>query len=111
VTECFCGCGRRVPRFPLGTRAINKRGRLIEQRLAWARDVMPNLGDAAAWAEHGDEILAGLSRTVHGEFNPRLLDEAESREWMAYGRSIEAVAVRAGHPPIKKWLAHHDRKL
>ncbi len=27
--ECFCGCGEKVPRLPLGVRSINKRGKII----------------------------------------------------------------------------------
>jgi hypothetical protein len=33
--ECFCGCGRPIPRIPIGLRSMNTRGRLVSDRLAW----------------------------------------------------------------------------
>jgi hypothetical protein len=38
-------CGRSIPRFPLGVRAINMRGEHVRDRTAWAHEVMGDLPD------------------------------------------------------------------
>lgn len=95
--QCFCGCGRSVPRFPLGTRAINTRGKQVSERLRWAeehggRDV-PEL---AIWFVEGEHIAADLADVTHGELDPRALDERFVRRWQASGRDLLRNQVRGG---------------
>jgi hypothetical protein len=119
VKECFCGCGRRIGKFPLGQRSINKRGQLVAERLAYARAMRdrpkPDAIAEEAWAEihhgdpdwyeHGEEIIAGIRAAMHGEADARALDPDESGEWLAYGGNAELVEVQMlGSPPINSWL-------
>jgi hypothetical protein len=87
--DCFCGCGRTVPRFPLGTRAINTRGHQVVDRLRWAEEHggrdEPEL---AEWFEEGDGIVATLAGAMHDEIDPRTLDERRVRQWQAAGRDL-----------------------
>jgi hypothetical protein len=106
LARCFCGCGRALPRFPLGTRAINGRGRQVIQRLAWERDVLgTDLAEITDWRRDGEEIAAALRAAMHGDVDPRSLDERVVRDWQRFGRDIEVMAVRAGAQPINAWLA------
>jgi hypothetical protein len=92
--ECFCGCGRKVPRRAvLGAGPVNTRGRQVRDRLhkmeyeyGIPRDVDD---DTAAWYAEGDEIVADLAAVVHGELRPRDVDERWVREWQAVGRQAE----------------------
>jgi hypothetical protein len=107
VAECFCGCGRKVSRFPLGTRSMNNCGRDVSARLAWGRDVLAD-GLDKTWADDGDEIVRLIGEVTHGSMNPRELDPSPISQWQAYGRQVEALAMRKGAPPIKVWLARVD---
>jgi hypothetical protein len=105
--ECFCGCGRLIGRFPLGTRAINGRGKQVAERLAWARALEldeqdPTLKD---WFEEGDEIEAELRSAMHDEIDPRSLAPDKVGHWQRYGRNIERVVVGTGLPSINTWIA------
>lgn len=52
--DCFCGCGRRIPKFPIGTRAMNTRGKQVSERLSLIEDKNPHMigenGEVAAWS-------------------------------------------------------------
>jgi hypothetical protein len=102
--ECFCGCGRHISRFPLGNRSINGRGRYVTERLEWVRAIAPDEPEFPEWCQHGEEIVRKLRAAMHGEIDPRTLDEREVRHWQAYGRNIERVAGTMGYPPINVWL-------
>jgi hypothetical protein len=101
MTACFCGCGRAVPRFPLGIRSVNTRGRLVAERLAWARAIIGDDLDST-WLDDGDLILRDLRAAVHREIDPRALNEGSIREWQRVGGRVEAAVVAAGGPPIKR---------
>jgi hypothetical protein len=102
--ECFCGCGRAIPRFPLGTRAMNKRGRLVREQLAWAQAVAGDLEQYAEWYEEGDEIVATLAAAMHGEVDPRSVNEEWVGHWQEYGRHLQVAAAMHGMPSINDWL-------
>jgi hypothetical protein len=125
MTECFCGCGQAAPRFPLGIRTINKRGKLIRERLEWARAQIGEDGEPAGrpeWLAQGDQWLARLRTVVHGEPDPEVSDdmsaamlanrakpaldgtEEGTRRWMEEGRAVEALVVPRGATPINQWL-------
>jgi hypothetical protein len=104
AVECFCGCGRAIPRFPLGTRAMNKRGRLVREQLAWAQVVAGDLEQYAEWYEEGDEIVATLAAAMHGEVDPRSVNEEWVRHWQEYGRHLQVAAAMHGMPSINEWL-------
>lgn len=90
--DCFCGCGRNVPRFPLGMRSINSRGRQVVSRIAIMEGlIVRETADegAQAWYELGDEIVEALAEVMHGDADPRLLDESVVRGWQADGRRAE----------------------
>ena len=101
--ECFCGCGRRVPRFPLGIRSINTRGRQVVNRLdhnhavlsaAGIIDLEGETGPAVTdWFDEGQRIAEDLSLATHGELDPNLLDERSVRDWQARGRELERLAL------------------
>src|SRR4051794_12758640 len=90
--ECFCGCGRIVPRFPLGMRAINARGRQVAARIETMEGLIPRATadeGAEGWYAQGDEIVEALAEAMHGDADPRLLNEGAVREWQAEGRQAE----------------------
>lgn len=104
MRTCFCGCGRTVPRFPLGFRAINGRARQVDERVAWAE----SLGITAAesyddpdavriWLWSGHKLQALFLEVMHGERDPRSLDEAVVRQWQAYGRKLFRALRKAEH--------------
>ena len=91
--ECFCGCGRAVPRGPLSTlRAVNTRGQQVVERMAfveeWGGRKDPDAADY--WLEVGALIVKDLAAVVHGELSPRAVDEKGIRTWQAIGRDVEA---------------------
>ena len=106
--ECFCGCGRDIPKFPLGMRAINKRGRLVDERLEWGKALFGTSTEFDEWFGTGEAILGDLQAAMHGELNPRSLDEDEVRQWQVYGRNMERVAVENGLPGVNAWLRADD---
>ena len=123
MTECFCGCGRKVPRFPLGIRTINKRGQLVAERYDWAYPhvneegkhigefEVPGEEGEGTWLEHGATLIAMLRTIVHGEVGEEIKDSAHVEElaarhksgldatqafasdWLKQGWSIEYFAV------------------
>ncbi len=96
MKDCFCGCGRRVPRFPLGIRSINRRGAQVIARL---EEIERRGGreheELAGWFAEGEDIATSLAAAVHGELDPRSLDEQAVREWQAEGRSIAPSRAQA----------------
>jgi hypothetical protein len=63
--ECSCGCERKVPRFPLGLRSTNTRGRLVSDRLAWF-EVVVGFDDMFAsirkWVDDGYQLISEATR-------------------------------------------------
>lgn len=111
AAKCFCGCGRKIPKFPLGMRAINQRGQQVAERLAWFTDVTTgHEGAFADWIADGKWIIGDLQSAMHGETDPRSLDESVVRNWQTHGRSIEVSAIAVGAPPINEWLAERGRR-
>jgi hypothetical protein len=92
--ECFCGCGRTIPKFPIGMRAINTRGRQVSERLDYVDGSYPHLKkqseEIAAWVEQGHAIRASLMAAMHGETDAGAIPEGPIREWQTEGRHIEA---------------------
>src|SRR4051794_15571785 len=103
AADCFCGCGTRVPRFPLGMRSVNKRGELVLDRLQWARRVLGDEPpeDFDTWYEEGEEIVNAIADAMHGDRDVRELDERAIRHWQEYGRSMERVARSLGAPGVR----------
>jgi hypothetical protein len=93
AAECFCGCGRRIPKFPLGMRSINARGKQVSDRLGLVDGDHPHLKREneliAAWCEQGQNIRTELVAAMHGEVDARSLEERPIRDWQAEGRRIE----------------------
>jgi hypothetical protein len=57
------------------------------------------------WVEDGRELLVALGDAVHGQRDPRSLDQASVRHWQRYGWKIEAAAKMMGRPVVNEWLA------
>jgi hypothetical protein len=108
VRHCFCGCGRAVPRFPLGMRSINKRGLMVAERLEWARAIDVPLA-TKTWYDQGEAALDELRSAMHGEADPRSLDESAVRHWQREGLIYEGFAVKSGRPAINTWLREQRR--
>jgi hypothetical protein len=102
--DCFCGCGRKISRFPLGNRSINDRGRLVAERLGWAK---ARLGDKIDpdWIALGVYHLTAIQTAMHGDLDPRQLDEDDVRRWQLTGAGLEALDVQRGGTPINTWLS------
>lgn len=90
MKSCFCGCGRRIPKFPLGMRSINRRGALVSQRLAETHENAGDHPELAGWYTEGEEIVGQIQAAMHGQVDPRSLDERPVREWQRAGREIQA---------------------
>jgi len=132
MADCFCGCGRQISRFPLGIRTVNKRGRMVAERLAWARAYEE---DAELFRDEffadGDRLVTLFRIVLHQDFDdddddpvmfewfgrpPALylstrarfaLDvlERQSNAWMGLGRELERAGVEHGRTlPINAWL-------
>lgn len=112
---CFCGCGRPIPRTPLGLRSVNKRGRLVAERLAWLHALIvaqpavgaPKHPDAAlisALLRDGDVLLEELRAAMHGKRDPRALDESHSGNWLKAARTLDQIAENRRFPKINAWL-------
>jgi hypothetical protein len=73
------------------------------------------LGDAdemADWFDDGYDIPNELRATMHGEIDPRTVEEARIRHWQKYGWGIEATAVSLGRPGVTEWLRENpDARL
>jgi hypothetical protein len=106
MKRCFCGCGRPVRRFPLGLRSINTRGRLVRERLDWARETCADLDPE--WARQGEAILLQLRAAVHQEIDIKQVHplEPEVRRWQREGRELERQARVAGAPSLRQWLTN-----
>lgn len=78
--ECFCGCGRAVPRFPLGGRSVNTRGRQLVERIQEVeRRGERDKVELAESFEEGENFIALLSEVTHGEREARTVDERAVR--------------------------------
>lgn len=105
--SCFCGCGRNIPRFPLGIKAINTRGRQVSERLAYAQGCLQDQVDQS-WESEGLAIIETLRALMHrdidrGQFDS-ILDGSAVRRWQAYGREMEPLLIQSGYPPLNTWL-------
>jgi hypothetical protein len=104
MATCFCGCGRKIGRFPLFMRSANNVGQSVSERLGWAKAVIGDRLDLG-WVAEGDDHVLKISEALHGNMHPRDIQESAISHWLAYGREIEALAVRANAaPPIILWL-------
>jgi hypothetical protein len=88
-------------------RSMNKRGRLVAERLAYGEAMVGDADETAEWVEDGHAILAELRAAMHGEIDPRSVEEARVRHWQKYGRGIEAIAVGMGRPALNTWLGEN----
>lgn len=102
---CFCGCGRRIKRLPLGRRQINKRGRLMTERYLYVADAAAPEDVPAPWAERGLELMFEIRDAMHGNADPRELDSDDSMEWLLQGHSLDLMVQEVGGPSINDWLA------
>jgi hypothetical protein len=64
MAACFCGCGRRIGRFPLFVRSANNVGQDVAQRLAWARAVIGEKLNPE-WAAEGEDYLRAIRDALH----------------------------------------------
>lgn len=73
-------------------RAVNTRGKQVSKRLDSVDGEYPHFKteneEIANWVEEGRAIQADLRAAMHGEIDPRTLDEPPIREWQATGREI-----------------------
>lgn len=83
---------------------MNKRGRLVSERLAYGEAMIGEAPEMAEWLDDGAEIVAELRAAMHGEIDPRTVEEARIRHWQKYGRGIESGALAFGQPAINDWL-------
>ena len=89
MPECFCGCGRRVPRLAPRRRSVNRRGGQVVACLAEVeRRGGREYPQLAEWFSEGERIAATLAGVVHGELDRRSLDDGAVREWQEKGRAI-----------------------
>ena len=59
------------------------------ERLSWAEEEgARRQEELAGWFEQGEEIVGLLAATMHGEIDPRTVDERPIREWQATGRDL-----------------------
>ena len=100
---CFCGCGERVGRWPLGIRQVNLRGQHVAERLAWAKAILGENVDAE-WVAEGEHHVRMIRGLVHKTGDRRDVSEPEIRRWQEYGRQMEILAVQADLPSISAWL-------
>lgn len=87
--KCFCGCGRKLPAFSVGMRAVNWRGRRIAKDVARI-EVLLRSGlrspNAEAFVDDGRRLEEELAEAVHTRTDPGPAVEAESREFMRRAR-------------------------
>jgi hypothetical protein len=112
MAECFCGCGRSVPRFPLGIRTINKRGKLVRERYDWAyahvneegkhigEFELPGEEGEGTWLDQGTTLMAILRTIVHGEVGNEIKDSVHAAEFAAREKS----ALDAAEAFSSDWL-------
>jgi hypothetical protein len=87
--ECFCGCGQKVRRFPLGLRSINTRGAIIASDVQRV-EVMLDRGlkslNAEVFVGEGHMWMEKLALAVHDRQDAGPEVEAGTREFMQEGR-------------------------
>ena len=98
MKRCFCGCGRTVPRFPLGLRSINRRGAQVKTRL---EETEAKLGadfePLASFYADGRALVGALRDAMHGERDPLSLDEGVVRAWQRDARALERQTAAVEH--------------
>ena len=80
--DCFCGCGRQVPRFPLGLRSVNKRGATHRKDLETVSQYLElgaNSPNGEAFAVACQAVMDQIAGCVHAQTDPGPETEAESR--------------------------------
>lgn len=90
MAECFCGCGKRVPRFPLGTRSVNKRGARHRDDVASVQkwlDLGVESPNAEAYIAECEDVMEALAAGIHGRYEPSSATEAQSRKLLAEART------------------------
>lgn len=95
--------------MPLGLRSINKRGKLVSERLAWVRAFaaeQPQLEPQrfGTVLETGVTVLAEIRMGVHRDIDAHDLDPDRSGAWLKAARGFEVRASQVGFPRINAWL-------
>jgi hypothetical protein len=85
-------------------RSINKRGKFVDERLAWGKAVLGEMPSITDWIEDGERLRGDLVETMHGEEDPHLLDQREFAHWQKYGRGLDGIARGMGMPGVNAWL-------
>jgi hypothetical protein len=49
--------------------------------------------------------LTAIQTAMHGDLDPRQLDEDDVRRWQLTGAGLEALDVQRGGTPINTWLS------
>lgn len=89
--ECFCGCGEKVSRFPLGVRSVNKRGAIIASDVANVQSLIESGVKSPAaerYVRDGQAMLLALAQAVHSRSDPGPEAESATREFMRAGRVV-----------------------
>jgi hypothetical protein len=90
MKQCFCGCGRTTPRFPLGLRARNKRGALVRAHVERVERLLADTSisspSAEAFIDEGREWMAAIAEAVHARQDPGPDVEQGTRDYMRRGR-------------------------
>jgi hypothetical protein len=73
-------------------RSINKRGVLVTERLEWGWSVLGEMPSASDWLDDGASLRDQLVAGMHGDVDPRALDEREVAHWQ------KTVEVSRGSP-------------
>lgn len=84
----------------------------MSEWLAWAETVIAgdrslNSADVPSldpWLKGGHRLVADLRAAMHGEIDPRSLDEAEVREWQEVAWKLNPLLVAEGKPSVTSWL-------
>lgn len=83
---------------------MNKRGRLVSERLAYGEAIVGDSTETIDWVDDGYEIVAELKAAMHGAIDPGSVSEPRIRHWQVYGRGIDSSALATGRPRINAWL-------
>ena len=108
MATCFCGCGQKVKRLPLGIRSINTRGRLVAERLAWARVVPEQDEMVVQLIAEGEQELYLIRAGIHGHLDIHQLDPDATTEWMSMMNLVDMTAVQNGGLTILDWLEQDE---
>jgi hypothetical protein len=87
--DCFCGCGRKVARFPLGIRYANWRGRRISKAVAPIENLLDDglrSPNAAEFVQEGHELQEAIASAVHTGRDPGPEVKAASRKFLTTAR-------------------------